>query len=400
MAGVTRMISEGDEAEGLLRAARADDTPASRRLWAQTRWQVAQLLIFAIYTLVFFAWTWYVRTYVALDAITTAFLYGFSLLFAVILPLGMWSLLVGRSRRAALAVFVLRGIAASDDVRMPEVVDQPDQLSAAAFDGAYAFRQIRWLDRPRTAWQTVASAMVVVLWAASAVPVFSGSEWRWAGPLAFARPVFDLLLPLGQWSNLIALAIFIPLVFSWFVSGRMDVTVDADGLHWATGWPRKRTVRIGWSEVRSFTQLEFRRWRSPKPYKTFVLDCGRAILSIGYDPIRRSNGDQPLLGSDGDLPPEARLLASIVVTHVAVTLRQATPCIVVVLGEAGRYLAREWARRLKMPPGAAAPASPPGLAAAFRLLTPPSVLRWTLVPLACLPVILYAAYVAVSLVVR
>ncbi|HEX6799775.1 MAG TPA: hypothetical protein VF116_18845 [Ktedonobacterales bacterium] len=397
------MASEAVEAEArrLLRAAREDDTPAGRRLWGQTRSQVAQLLIVVVCAVVFFAWTWYVRTYMPLDdALATAFLYGFSLICAAILPLGMWSLLVGRSRKATLAVFVLRDSAAASDERMPAVIDQPAPLSAAELDAAHDSKLIRWLDKPRATWQKVASATVLLLWVVFVVPVFFVPDWHWVGPLAFLRPTFDLLLPLGPWSNLIALALIIPLVFGWRVSGRMVVTVDAHGLHWTTGWPRKHTIRIGWEEVRSFTRLEFRSRWLPKPHTTFVLDCGRAILSWGYDPIRRSNGDRPLLGSDGSLRPEARLLASIVVTRGAVALRQATPCAVVVLGEAGRYLAHEWARRLHMPPSAAVPSSPPGLAAAFRLLTPPTILRWTLVPLACLPAILYAVYIVVSLMPR
>lgn len=391
------------EAQRLLRAARADDSPASRRLWAQKRLEVAKLLVLAIYTVVFFAWTWYVRTYVPLDAITTALLYGFSLLFAAILPLGMWSLLVGRSRKATLAVSVLRDIAATGDERMPEVIDQPAPLSAAALDGAYAFKLVRWLDKPRATWQKAASTTALLVWAAFAVPVFSGSEWRWAGPLAFLRPVPGLFSPSAPWSDPIWIALmicYVPLSIGWLFSGHRDVAVDADGLQWTTGWPRKRTIWIAWTEVRSFTRLEFRRMGSLKPYTTFVLDCGRAILSFGYDPIRRSNGDQPLLRRDSDPPPAAALLASIVVTRSGVALRQATPCAIEVLGETGRYLAHEWAQRLQMPRGAAVPSSAPGLATAFRLLTPPAILRWALVPLACLPVIIYATYVILSLAAR
>lgn len=403
------MASEGVEVEAearrLLRSARADDTPAGWRLWAQTRSQVAQLLVVAVCAVVFFAWTWYVRTYLPLDdALATALLFGFSLLFAALLPLGMWSLLVGRSRKATLAVYVLRDIAAAGDERMPEVSDQPAPLSAVGVDGAHDFKLIHWADRPRATWQKAASAMALLLWAAFMAPLIYVPEWRWAGPLAFVHPAFDLLLTLGPWRNLIALALiicyYVPLAFGWRVSGRMVVTVDAHGLQWTTGWPRKRSIRIGWNEVRSFTRLEFRNRWLPKPHTTFVLDCGSAILTWGYDPIRRSDGDQPFLRSDGDLPPEARLLASIVVTHSTVALRQATPSAAVVLGETGRYLAHEWARRLQMPSDAAVPTLPPGLAAAFRLMTPPSVLRWTLVPLACLPAAGYAIYIATSLMPR
>lgn len=386
------MAREGVEAETeamrLLRAAREDDTPAARRLRARVQLQLVGVLIFAVCALVFVAWAWYVRTYVSSgDALATVSSYAISLMYVAILPLGIWSLQSGWAHASELVVFVLRYTAASGDERMPAVVDQPVQLGADELDHEHSFSPLRWLDRRRPLVGYLAAMLLLFVVVMSLIGGYPG--WTWTGPLTFLRPILNPL-PGIPWYAIFA-ASDIALLYYWFsgASG-IVVTADAGGLRWSTGWPRKRTIRIAWDEVRSFTRLEFRHKWSPKPHTTYVLDCGRAILSWGYDPIWRSD----------EFPVETRLLARLIVTRIGLPLRQATPFAAEALYQAGGLPARWWARRLQMPRGAMMPPALPGLAAAFRLITPTSSRRRALVLVACLPFILYAGYAGAIIFLR
>lgn len=394
------MASEGIEAEAearrLLRMARADDTPAARQLRARARLEPAAVLFFALSAAVLVAWAWYVRSYGSpRDALGAIVSYSISLMFVAIVPFGVWSQLSNAARKLELALFELRRAAASGDERMPAVIDQPAGLDTADFDGERTFEPLRWLDRPYAIARQMAAILLLVM-PSVALMIGSYHGWAWSGPLAFLRPVHGAL-PGIPWYAQYAVSAVVASVYLFVVvlvlfSGMsgMTVTADAQGIRWTTGRRRTRTMQIAWHEVHSFTRLEFRHKVSPKPHTTFVLDCGRAILSWGYDPIW--HGDQ--------FPVESRLLARLIVTHSGVPLRQATPFAAEVLREVGAVRARWWERRLQMPRGTPVPPPLPGLAAAFRLLSLPSVVRRALVLLACLPLILYVGYGIVSFVPR
>lgn len=396
------MAGDGGEVEAealrLLRAAREDNTPAARQLRALVRLQVAAVLILTLVAAISIAATWYARTYIALGTMLAAIVSSaLSLMFVALLPLAVWALLSGWQRKAVLVTFALRSIAASGDERMPAVIDQPAPLDTEHLAGELRVGQLHWLDKPRAVRRQLAFTLLLLLTADVAVPLTAAPKWRWAGPLAVVRPAFDLLpAPYGSgylvWNAVYVCgaALCTILLFSWLFSGYRDVMASDEGLRWTTGWPRKRTMRIAWDEVRSFTRLEFRHKWSPKPHTTYVLDCGRAILSWGYDPIWRND----------EFPVETRLLARLIVTRTGLPLRQATPFAAEVLYRAAGLPARWWARRLQMPRGAMMPPALPGLAAAFQLITPTSSRRRALVLVASLPLILYAGYAGASIFLR